>query len=93
MAMTRSKFTPPAYALVLLLRVPLLHRMIRTDQIQFKAMSFAMVEEEHKQPTKYKLVCVGPEEKVVGLHIIGEGSDEIMQGCKSAMLVCQAKVI
>ena len=22
-------------------------------------------------------------EKVVGLHIIGEGSDEIMQGCES----------
>ena len=42
-----------------------------------------MLDEEHKQPTKYKMVCAGPEEKVVGLHIIGEGSDEIMQGCKS----------
>lgn len=44
-------------------------------------MSFAMLDEEHKQPTAYKLICVGEEEKVVGLHIIGEGSDEIMQGC------------
>lgn len=41
-----------------------------------------MLDEEHKQPTAYKLVCVGEEEKVVGLHIIGEGSDEILQGCK-----------
>jgi glutathione reductase (NADPH) len=31
-------------------------------------MSFAMLDEEHKQPTAYKLVCVGEEEKVVGLH-------------------------
>lgn len=46
-------------------------------------MSFAMLDENHKQPTAYKLVVVGEEEKVVGLHIIGEGSDEIMQGCKS----------
>ena len=28
----------------------------------------------------YKLVCVGAEERVVGVHIIGMGSDEIMQG-------------
>ena len=41
-----------------------------------------MLDEDHKQPTKYKLVCTGPEERVVGLHIIVEGSDEIMQGCK-----------
>lgn len=35
---------------------------------------------EHKEPTAYKLVCTGPEEKVVGMHIIGRGSDEILQG-------------
>lgn len=39
-----------------------------------------MIEEEHKEPSMYKLVCVGPEEKVVGIHIIGQGSDEVMQG-------------
>ena len=33
-----------------------------------------------KEPTAYKLVCVGEEEKVVGVHIIGLGSDEVMQG-------------
>ena len=39
-----------------------------------------MVDEEHKEPTVYKLVCAGPEERVVGVHIIGAGSDEVMQG-------------
>lgn len=34
----------------------------------------------HKVPTKHKLVCAGPEERIVGLHIIGRGSDEILQG-------------
>lgn len=49
-----------------------------------------MIQEEDKQPTSYKLVCVGPEEKVVGLHIIGEGSDEILQGCECCLevLIC-----
>jgi len=28
----------------------------------------------------YKLVVVGEEERVVGVHIIGQGSDEVMQG-------------
>lgn len=28
----------------------------------------------------YKLICVGEEEKVVGIHILGMGSDEAMQG-------------
>jgi len=39
-----------------------------------------MVDEEHKEPTMYKLICVGPEERVVGVHIIGAGSDEVLQG-------------
>ena len=71
--MIKSRFTPPAY-------VP--KPMVAEANRQFKAMSFAMLDEAHKQPTAYKLVVVGEEEKVVGLHIIGEGSDEIMQGCK-----------
>jgi glutathione reductase (NADPH) len=39
-----------------------------------------MIDEKYKEPTVYKLVCVGEEEKVVGVHIIGQGSDEITQG-------------
>jgi pyruvate/2-oxoglutarate dehydrogenase complex dihydrolipoamide dehydrogenase (E3) component len=28
----------------------------------------------------YKLVVVGEEERLVGVHIIGQGSDEVLQG-------------
>lgn len=33
-----------------------------------------------KPMSKYKLVTLLPEEKVVGLHMIGLGSDEVLQG-------------
>jgi glutathione reductase (NADPH) len=39
----------------------------------------------HKQLTKMKLVCVGSEEKVVGIHGIGNGMDEILQGFAVAL--------
>lgn len=51
---------------------------IKIYRTRFTAMYFGML--EHKQPTAYKLVCAGEEEKVVGVHIVGLGSDEIMQG-------------
>jgi glutathione reductase (NADPH) len=35
---------------------------------------------EHKARAHMKLVTVGDDEKVVGCHLIGEGSDEILQG-------------
>jgi len=35
---------------------------------------------ERKVRTEMKLVCVGPEERVVGLHVIGPGADEMLQG-------------
>ncbi|KAJ2856762.1 Glutathione reductase [Coemansia erecta] len=34
----------------------------------------------YKPPTAMKLIVAGPEEKVVGLHLIGRGCDEILQG-------------
>ncbi|RMZ76480.1 hypothetical protein DV738_g4948, partial [Chaetothyriales sp. CBS 135597] len=37
-------------------------------------------EEKKKNPTAFKLVCQGPEEHIVGLHILGDGTDEMMQG-------------
>jgi glutathione reductase (NADPH) len=33
-----------------------------------------------KTRTDMKLVCVGPEQKIVGCHIIGTGADEMLQG-------------
>ncbi len=40
---------------------------------------------ERKTPTVYKLVCAGPQEKIVGLHIVGLSSDEILQGFSVAV--------
>jgi glutathione reductase (NADPH) len=35
---------------------------------------------DHKPPTVFKLVTVGDEERVVGIHMVGRGCDEILQG-------------
>jgi glutathione reductase (NADPH) len=43
------------------------------------------VEQSEKPKTKMKLICVGKEEKVVGIHCIGMGVDEMMQGFGVAM--------
>ncbi len=32
------------------------------------------------QTTAMKLVCAGADEKIVGIHIIGDNSDEMLQG-------------
>ncbi|WP_028766780.1 glutathione-disulfide reductase [Shewanella fidelis] len=39
----------------------------------------------HRQACKMKLVCAGEEQKVVGIHGIGYGMDEILQGFGVAM--------
>ena len=38
-----------------------------------------------KPKTMMKLVTVGPEEKVVGVHVIGPGADEMLQGFAVAL--------
>lgn len=53
---------------------------IKVYSTNFTAMFYAMMEQEEKGPTSYKLVCQGPNEKVVGLHILGVGSSEMLQG-------------
>jgi glutathione reductase (NADPH) len=35
---------------------------------------------ERKPRTAMKLVCTGPEERVIGCHVIGDGADEMLQG-------------
>jgi len=47
--------------------------------------SFFDGEAGDKPVTKYKLVCLGAEERVVGLHAIGLASDEVIQGFGVAM--------
>ena len=56
---------------------------VKCYQTSFTAMYHALV--EHKQQTAMKLICVGAEEKVVGLHIIGKGADEMLQGFSVAI--------
>lgn len=49
----------------------------------FTAMYTAVT--QHRQPCRMKLVCVGAEQKIVGIHGIGFGMDEILQGFAVAM--------
>lgn len=53
---------------------------IKIYKSNFTAMYYALMPQELKQPTNYKLICEGKEERVVGLHILGLGSAEILQG-------------
>jgi glutathione reductase (NADPH) len=38
-----------------------------------------------QQRTAMKLVTVGPQERIVGLHVIGLGADEMLQGFAVAL--------
>ena len=53
---------------------------IKVYRTSFVAMYYAMMEPDSKGPTAYKLICAGPDEKVVGLDIVGLGSAEMLQG-------------
>ena len=53
------------------------------DNVKVYTSSFASMYTavtRFRQMTKMKLVCAGDDEKVVGLHGIGHGMDEILQG-------------
>lgn len=53
------------------------------DSIKIYKTSFTSMHSSitgHRQKAYMKLVCVGKNEKVVGLHGIGKGMDEILQG-------------
>ncbi|MDO6687551.1 MULTISPECIES: glutathione-disulfide reductase [unclassified Agarivorans] len=56
---------------------------VKVYNSSFGAMYTAVT--QHRQVTKMKLICAGEDEKVVGLHGIGLGMDEILQGFGVAM--------
>lgn len=56
---------------------------VKVYQSSFTAMYTAVT--QHRQPACMKLVCVGPDERVVGIHGIGHGMDEILQGFAVAL--------
>ncbi|KAI9771334.1 MAG: Glutathione reductase [Geoglossum simile] len=53
---------------------------VKIYKTNFTALYYSMMESGEKGPTSYKLVCVGEEERIVGLHILGLGSGEMLQG-------------
>ena len=53
---------------------------IKVYSTSFTDMYYSMMAQEEKGPTSHKIVCAGKEEKVVGLHILGLGSGEMLQG-------------
>lgn len=51
---------------------------VKVYKSSFTSMYTAVT--QHRQACRMKLVCVGKEEKIVGLHGIGFGMDEMIQG-------------
>ena len=59
-----------------------------SDQIKVYTSTFASMYTAvtiHRQPVRMKMVCLGDEEKVIGLHGIGFGVDEMIQGFSVAV--------
>jgi len=53
-------------------------QLIKVYNSQFTPMYHALT--QRKTRTAMKLVCLGPQEQVIGCHIIGLGADEMLQG-------------
>lgn len=56
---------------------------VHVVRTQFRPMLYALA--DVPQRSLFKLVCVGPERRVVGIHLLGEGADEILQGFAVAL--------
>ena len=63
---------------------------VKVYKSSFTSMYTAVT--QHRQPCRMKLVCIGKEEKVVGLHGIGFGVDEMIQGFAVAIKMGATKV-
>lgn len=51
---------------------------VKVYKTKFSNMFFSIT--SHKEPTVMKIVCVGSDERVVGMHGLGRGVDEMIQG-------------
>ncbi|HXQ63847.1 MAG TPA: glutathione-disulfide reductase, partial [Steroidobacteraceae bacterium] len=56
---------------------------VRVYTAGFVPMYYALT--SHKRRAEIKLVCAGPDERIVGLHVIGQGADEMLQGFAVAL--------
>jgi len=53
-------------------------RAIKVYQTRFTPMFYALM--DAPQVTAMKLITLGPTEKIIGLHVVGLGADEMLQG-------------
>ena len=58
---------------------------VAVKESRFPSMAFALNGAGARVTTALKLVLAGPEERVVGLHLVGPGSDEMLQGFAVAL--------
>jgi glutathione reductase (NADPH) len=54
------------------------HRRVTVYQTDFTPMRHAL--SQHGVTTAMKLVCVGEEQRVAGIHLVGDNVDEMLQG-------------
>ncbi|WP_305804718.1 glutathione-disulfide reductase [Stenotrophomonas sp. YIM B06876] len=59
------------------------HAKVSVYHSRFRPMLQALA--DGPQRSLFKLVCAGEEERVVGIHLLGEGADEILQGFAVAL--------
>jgi glutathione reductase (NADPH) len=56
---------------------------VRVYRSSFRPMLHALA--DSPQRSLFKLVCAGQDQRVVGIHLLGEGADEILQGFAVAL--------
>jgi glutathione reductase (NADPH) len=56
---------------------------VQVHRASFRPMLHALA--DSPQRSLFKLVCVGPDCRVVGIHLLGENADEILQGFAVAL--------
>lgn len=56
---------------------------VHVYRAEFRPMLFALADVPHR--SLFKLVCIGEERRVVGIHLMGEAADEILQGFAVAL--------
>ncbi len=56
---------------------------VKVYSAQFNALQYGLLDE--KRATRMKLITTGDNERIVGLHVIGEGADEMTQGFAVAL--------
>lgn len=86
-------FTHPTIATIGLSEETAIERygkdQIKIYHSRFTPMYFAL--SDYRQKCDMKLICLGEEEKIIGLHAIGVGVDEMLQGFAVAIKMSATK--